>query len=474
MRESLLPRGRDEWIFAAAGLMLVAAQLVLIATTRGLTHLNATTYTAVAPLLLGLAVPTVALLIAAPRLIATPPSRLVWVGLIAVGALLRLVWLGVVPPLDDDFFRYLWDGAMVAHGHDPYTRAPRDFLDGQTGTTAQRALAAGATQILESVNFNEMRTIYPSVAQAAFALAHVLAPFKVDGLRLVFLCGEIATFVLLVRLLRDLGASPLWSLTYWWNPFAATMTIGLVHVDALIPPLVLGALLLGSRGRTNGALVLLGLGAGIKIWPVLLAPMLLWPLIRDPRRLMTACLVLGATLLVAVGPVLMSTLRPGSGLSAYAAGWTNNNAFYAWTLVGLKGVLGQGDWIERSLRMGLVLATGVVALVQGVRGEPTLESLSRRALIVAASVFYLAPAQFPWYATWFLPLAALRGSWPLLLASAVLPSYFLFFPLWPMERGSLFFYAIAFIHSVPVLGWLLYERYSAADQTASIRRRQSP
>ena len=211
MRESLLPRGRSECLFAAAGLALVAAQLVLIGSTRGLTHLNATTYSSVAPLILGLAVPTAAMLLAAPRLIAMPPSRFVWLAVIVVGALLRLVWLGVVPPLDDDFFRYLWDGAMVAHGHDPYGRAPRDFLDGQTGTAVQRVLAADATQILESVNFNEMRSIYPSVAQASFALAHLLAPFKVDGLRLVFLCGEIATFVLLVQLLRDLGASPLWS-----------------------------------------------------------------------------------------------------------------------------------------------------------------------------------------------------------------------------------------------------------------------
>ena len=252
------------------------------------------------------------------------------------------------------------------------------------------------------------------------------------------------------------------------------MTIGLVHVDAMIPPLVLGALLLASRGRWNGGLMLLGLAAGVKIWPALLAPMLLWPLIRDPRRLAMGCLVLGATLLVTIGPVVVSALRPGSGLSAYAAGWTNNNAFYAWALVGLESLLGRGDGVERTLRVALALTTAGVALVQGVRGEPTLDSLSRRALIVAASVFYLAPAQFPWYATWFLPLAALRGSWPLLLASAVLPSYFLFFPHWPMEKGSLFFYAIAFIHSVPVLGWLLYERYSAANQTVALRRRQSP
>jgi hypothetical protein len=215
--------------------------------------------------------------------------------------------------------------------------------------------------------------------------------------------------------------------------------------------------------------VLIGLGAGVKIWPLLLAPMVLWPLVREPRRAAVATLALGAVLLAVLGPVLWSTLQPGSGLTAYAHGWTNNNAFYAWTLVGLKTLfgqtgIGQGEGIERALRLTLASATALLALGQAFRGQETLDSILSRGLIIAAGVFYLSPAQFPWYAVWFLPLAVLRGSWPLLLASAVLPFYYMFFPQWPLEQGSLFFYGIAFIHSVPVLGWLLYE--------AVVRRQQ--
>lgn len=454
-----LPHTRNEWIWGLLGLALVAAQVPLIRMTLGLHHGNATTMAAVLPLILGLAIPTAVLLALGPRLIASEPTPFTWLAIILCGALLRLVWIGQVPPLDDDYFRYLWDGAVVANGLDPYRYGPSEFLAKTSGPDAYVRLAAGKTvqDILDNVNFNDMRTIYPGVAQVAFALGYLLGPFKVDGLRLVFMAGEIATFVLLVRLLKETGRSPLWSALYWLNPFPAVMTIGIVHVDAIISPLVLGALLMHARGRPVWAVVLIGLGAGVKIWPLLLAPMVLWPLVRQPRRAVVATLVLGVVLLAVLGPVLWSTLRPGSGLTAYAHGWANNNAFYAWTLVGLKALFGQGEGIERALRLTLAAATSLIALAQAFRGQNTLDSILARGLIVAASVFYLSPAQFPWYAVWFLPLAALRGSWPLLLASAVLPFYYMFFPQWPVEHGSLFFYGIAFIHSLPVLGWLLYE-----------------
>ena len=259
MSGGYLPRSRTEWFWAAVGVMLVAAQVLLIHTTRGLTHVNAETIWAVALLILGLAIPAALLLASGPTLIRSEPTPFIWAALFVGGLSMRAVWFGQVPPLDDDFFRYLWDGALVANGLDPYRYAPGEFFATSTGPEAYRRLAAGVQTILESVNFNDMRTIYPSVAQAAFALGYLIAPFEVDGLRIVFLAGEVATFVLLVKVLRETGRSPLWSVVYWWNPLPALMAVGLAHVDALIPPLVIGALLMHARGRSNWAVALLGL-----------------------------------------------------------------------------------------------------------------------------------------------------------------------------------------------------------------------
>lgn len=461
----MVPSSRAELIFAGTGAALIACQACLLVATRGLTHDSAASLTAVVPLILGLAVPTGLMLVAAPRLAAVPASRFVMIALVTVGLLMRVIWLATPPPLDDDYYRYLWDGAVVARGLDPYAHAPETFLGTGNGVgkgngpAVLNQIAEGAQKTLRGINFPDMRTIYPSVAQATFALAHVIAPFEVDGLRLVFLGGELATLWLLITMLGRLGQSPLSSLLYWWNPFVAFTMIGIVHIDALIPPLVLGAVLANSLGRPITALTLIGIGAGVKLWPLVLAPLVLWPLLRSPVRLARSSLWLGAILALAIGPVLLSALRPGSGLSAYAAGWNNNNALYAWVLYAFYVPLGTWEAAERAFRPLLPLATAGLALVMAARGEPTLRSLSQRALVIAAATFYLSPAQFPWYAAWFLPLAALCRNWPLLLASALLPTYYLFFPLWPVGNGTWFFYGTAFLHSLPVLGWLAYEAY---------------
>lgn len=449
------------WVFAAAvGLGLVAAQVGSIRATAGLDHAAAQTVASVLPLIGWLTIPAGVLLLAGPRLVRTAPSGIGWIVLMGCGLAMRLAWIGAVPPLEDDYFRYLWDGAVVARGLDPYAVAPQLVADGAAPAAYLRLAAVpGAAPVLGGINFPDLRTIYPSVAQAAFAVAHVIAPFQVDGLRLIFLGAELATLALMIAILRDLGASPMWAALYWWNPLPAAMLVGLAHVDALIPPLVLGAVLVASRSRPILAGVLAVLAAGVKIWPLLLVPVMLWPLLRQPRQLVMAAVSLAAVLVVATGPVLMSAVRPGSGLTAFAEGWSNNNALYAWAVYLLASGTGSWDVAGAIIRLAVALAAGLVAMGMAMRGTDTPVSIAQRALVVAAATFYLSPAQFPWYAVWFLPLAVIARSWPLMLASATLPFYYLFFPLWHTGRGAAFLYGAAFIHSVPVLLALVYARW---------------
>ncbi len=451
--------------FMAAGASLVFAQVLLVRLTLGLNHDTAASFAAVWPLILGLTVPTAIGFWIAPRLVHVSPSRAALGVLFMAGVAMRLVWFGQVPPLDDDYERYMWDGAIVANGMNPY-RYPPLLFDAGGGTDAPKAyrdLAAEAPGIFKKINFPDMRSIYPSTGQLAFALGHVLAPFKVDGLRIVFLLAEIATFGLLLRLLRDMERSPLWAALYWWNPLPVYMTIAVAHVDALVPPFVLAALLFAYRERVYLAMAMLGLGAGVKVWPVVLAPLVIAPLVwrrqdRDWTTAIIACAVLGAVLAVAVGPVVWSAMRPGSGLTAYSQGWSMNNAPFAWGAWLMFKLTGSWDMAQVVLRPIVVAATVAIALTVAVIGDRSLPSLAGRMLLVAASVFYLSPAQFPWYALWFLPLAALVQNRALMFASVVLPAYFLFFPLWAKPGGGdLFFFGAAFIHSVPVLGWLLWD-----------------
>ena len=94
----MLPKGRAELLFAAAGLALIASQVWLRALTNGLDEHQASSLSQVMPLILGLAVPTGLLLAAGPRLVAIAPSRFVWLALLRPVAARRRAAVRWVPP----------------------------------------------------------------------------------------------------------------------------------------------------------------------------------------------------------------------------------------------------------------------------------------------------------------------------------------------------------------------------------------
>jgi len=459
-----LPLLAAAFLLGAAALFILASQLMLVWLAPGLTSATAMTIASVAPLIAGIALPAALCLAVTPLLVqigGRPEYAWLLPTMIAFGALIRLVWFAAPPALEDDYFRYLWDGALLAHGFNPYNHSPAAVLRGLSDPASAvppgiLELARQSGEVLTRINFPELCTIYPGTAQAAFALAHWLGPFDVNGLRAVFLAAEAATLFLLFSLLRELGASPFWAALYWCNPFPAELLIGAAHADVLIAPLVLGAILAAWRQRVASSGVLLALAAGVKIWPVLLAPLLFRRHLLQPLRLLVLAAITGLVLAAVMAPVLLASLQAQSGLTAYASAWSNNNGFFAWAAWGLFYLLPEGVSANTVLRFFIVALAGAIALAVAIRPAATLQDLAGRALIVSAAVFYLAPAQFPWYAAPFLALAAALRVWPLLAASALLPFYYLFFPLWQTGRGADFIYGAAFIHSVPVLAWLVW------------------
>jgi alpha-1,6-mannosyltransferase len=431
------------------GIVLVANQMALARIVSGMTDPAAKL-----PLVVLLVLSGALAFILAPHLRRVPPTTAALLLVFAAGLAMRAVWFGTPAAIEDDYNRYMWDGAVVANGLDPYRYPPSNFLSSAIPTEYE-AIARAGRAALEHVNFPELGSLYPTVAQLSFALAYFIAPFNLDALRCVFMVVEVVTFLLLVALLEDLRVSPVWSALYWWNPLAIFTLIGMAHVDALVPAFVLGALLAARRGRTNAAVALLGAGAGVKLWPLLLAPLILLPLFRQAKRMAWAAVVLILVLALAGGPLLVAALRPGSGITAYAAGWEINNGFFAWAVYGLEFALDDEARAQAAVRALLVIATAVTALIAALRHQQHKLNLTSAASLVAAAVFYLSPAQFPWYATWFLPLAALIRSRPLLLASATVPLCYLSDPLWYAGWGDAYHYGLSFLHALPVLLWLI-------------------
>lgn len=417
------------------------------------------------------------------------PSRtsgLVWL-ILATGLLARLVVSASAPILEDDFYRYLWDGAVTAHGHNPYQLSPDAILaQGTTGPLG--ALAARSGDILRRVGHGDVSTIYPPLCQLAFALSHLIAPWSLAGWKAILFVFDLATLALVLALLRALGRSELWVALYWWNPILIKETFNSAHMDVLVSPFVVGALLVAAR-RPLAATALIGCAIGLKFWPALLLPLIWRPLLANraegvnghtrwpawPARLAPAIAVLLPFAVAAVLPQILTRLDEDAGVVAYAQTWTRNSALYPALETGLGRLLAAVNL--GNVDEALVLRAGLAAVVAAVavwlamrpiagRTSPLeqesraagLQDLTERAIIAIATLFLLSPAQYPWYSLWFAPLLVARPHFGLLLLAATLPLYELSFHYAAIKRDDIFTGIVVWIVWVPVWAALAADR----------------
>jgi hypothetical protein len=217
-------------------------------------------------------------------------------------------------------------------------------------------------------------------------------------------------------------------------------------VDALLPPLLVGALLATLAGRGALAGGLLGLAVGVKVWPLLLVPLLARWLPSHMR--VRAAVAFAIASAVTLAPLLMTLTAPDAGLAAYAKGWVANNAPLSWAQAAFGTDIGQ---VLRPM-LGVIGAAVALAVAGRAPGDPA--ALLRGALIVGAATFYLSPAQYPWYAAWFLAFAAALGCRTLLLPAVLLPLYYSFFAFQGLKLGPVFAHGVAAIHLMGVLTML--------------------
>ncbi len=373
--------------------------------------------------------------------------RLVHV-VLGVGLLLRLAFFFSTPILENDYERYLWDGGVAAHGLDPYTHAPRDLLLGAgTPRSTWDPLVDEGEDVLQRVNHPHLKTIYPPVAQGAFALAHEIAPWKPLGLRLVWLGLDLLVGLLLWV---GLGGVPerAWRLAvYWLNPLLIKEIYNSLHMEMVLLVFATAALVWAGRRRFLPACAALGLAIGSKFWPALWLPLLLRR--RGLGRRRRALGLLAAVLIgvACVLPMVRGGTGADSGLSAYAGHWEMNDGAFVLLLAFF-------EWLTAA--HGMLLARASVALlVLGVLAahlkRPVADGadLNARALWVVAALFLLGPTAFPWYFLWCLPLLALRPQPALLLLTATLPLYYLRFRFAQHDNVDVFDYGVVWLEFLP-------------------------
>jgi len=307
---------------------------------------------------------------------------------VGFGILFRVTLLVHSPVASDDIYRYVWDGRVAEAGMNPFRYAPVD-----TALAPLRTVALPAR-----VNFPEMRTIYPPLAQGAFFLSNVLFGDSVTGMKFLFFLADLATIILLVLLVRTRGdaggGGAVWPLVlYAWSPVPILYFALDGHVDVLGLPLLLLFLLAASNTRPVRSAIALGLAALAKLYPLLLAPFLLQ--LRNRRWA-----VVVPVLMLAAG--YLWYYEPTGGIYesffVYNTNFAFNGALYS--VLRYAGLPGQA--VRIACAAMLVLWIAFLFL----RRRPLAET----ALLAFLGFLLCSPTAHPWYFSWLALLVAVRWS----------------------------------------------------------------
>jgi succinate dehydrogenase hydrophobic anchor subunit len=369
--------------------------------------------------------------LAACLVLRRPSSDRVAIGIIlAFGLLFRLAVLPSPVVLSSDLYRYLWDGRVQLAGINPYRYPP----------SAPELSPLRDPVIHPEINRPTKRTIYPPGAQATFTLMAAIAPNSVVAWRLFLFGCEVATAVLLLGLLRRMAVPATSVLLYAWAPLAVFEGVQAGHVDFVMLPALLLALLWRQEGHMARAGAALGVAVLLKLYPAVLLSA--WCRRAEWRFPATCAAVVGAGYLpyaVGMGPGVLGFLPEYFGrVEDFNVGLR----FFLTEGIGLRGEGERG--IAMLLLFGILLA--VLFRIGRGRSEDARGVFEAGLAAVAAYLVLVPTAMHPWYAVWILPFLTVRPSlaW-LWFSGAVTLSYLTYnwgFPFWLRAVEFLPLYAL--------------------------------
>lgn len=192
--------------------------------------------------------------------------------LLLLGVAARLVFLIALPNLSQDYFRFLWDGRLLAEGLNPYLNTPDQWQAlGQLPIAQAQELLDGMGA-LSRKHFSN----YPPLNQFFFWLSGVLSGNSILGgilvLRLSCFAADLGLLWIGRKLLKQLNLPEHQIFWYFLNPFIIIELTGNLHFEGVMLFFLLASLYLLFRGNWFWSALLMGLSFSVKLLPLLMLP----------------------------------------------------------------------------------------------------------------------------------------------------------------------------------------------------------
>lgn len=186
----------------------------------------------------------------------------------------RVSLLFAVPNLSDDFYRFIWDGRLLASGYHPFAELPGYYVNQTTIITP--GIDKDLFQKLNSPNYF---TIYPPVNQFIFWLSVKLSPHSILGsvivMRSVIISAEIGTILLIQKILKHYSLPAKNILIYALNPLVIIELTGNLHFEALLIFFMLCSFWLLINEKMLISAFCFALAICSKLIPIIVLPLIL-------------------------------------------------------------------------------------------------------------------------------------------------------------------------------------------------------
>ena len=318
------------------------------------------------------------------------------IGLILGGALLmRALLLPLPPNLSRDSWRYVWDARVFLHGYSPYVTPP--------GDTALQPLR---DFIFANSRFRNVPSLYPPGAQYIYLLSYLIVPSSLYFLKIIFVLFDLASCVILIKLLARKGLDPARVLLYAWCPLPIVEFALQGHVDVLTITFTLLAVFTANDRRWRGRALtgfFVGMATLTKLYPIVMLAALVR--LRDWRRdwLLVLCCLL--TIVLGYLPFYIQGHGQIFGFFGTYASEQGQNAGVIQQLVfqfDHARHFALPTIIAHEHAVAFVLLVLVSLLIFWLRQARRI-SLAGGTLILFGLMLAISSHVFPWYTTTLLP-----------------------------------------------------------------------
>jgi len=192
--------------------------------------------------------------------------------LFGLGVLFRLLLLIAIPPLSQDFNRFIWDGRLLLQGLNPYLTTPDFLITNNLATIHDANKLYKAMGELNATNY----TNYPPISQLGYYIAALFGSesilISIVVMRLQLIAADIGIFFYGKKILQTLKLPKRNIFLYFLNPFIILELTGNLHYEPLMILFLVGSLHYLLENKWIVSAVLLGLSINVKLLPLVFIP----------------------------------------------------------------------------------------------------------------------------------------------------------------------------------------------------------